>query len=142
MLVQTHRPCINCLTTSPASNNLLNKFQSAYTLNIIQLRLHFLLFMTTSSKLCLKNKSRLYLLDLSAAFVSLPSIILFSCFAYQFGLDSMAGSHHICHRVGSWSLSTQLLLLSLLSVVLSHKDQSSVLFYLFSIHYSSQFSHI
>jgi len=46
----------------------------------------------------------------------MPSIILFSCIAYQLSLASMAkwslGSHHTCHRVDSWSLSTHLLLLS------------------------------
>jgi len=40
-----------------------------------------------------------------------PSIILFSCIAHQLGLASIAkltpGSHHTCHQVGSWSLSTQ-----------------------------------
>jgi len=43
------------------------------------------------------------------------------------------GSHRTCHHVGSWSLSTQLLL-SLLSVRLSRKDQSLVLVYLFPTH--------
>jgi len=91
--------------------------------------------MTTSSKLRLNNKSRL-----SVPWICLlpliPSIILFSFIAYQLDLASMSklstGSHLTCHYVGSWSLSTQLHLLSLLSVRVSSKDQSSVLFHSFS----------
>jgi len=74
-------------------SSLLNKPQSAYTLSIIQLSQHFLLFMTTSSKLCL-NKSRLYV-----SWICLLPLISFSCIAYQLGLASMAklspGSHVI-----------------------------------------------
>jgi len=62
----------------------------------------------------------LCLLDLSAAFdtINHSNLILISCIAHQLGLASMAkyspGLHHrpTCHHVGSWSLSTHLLLLS------------------------------
>jgi len=53
----------------------------------------------------------------------IPSISLFFCIAYQLGLASIGklspGSQHACHHASSWSLSTQLLLLSLLSVSVS-----------------------
>jgi len=66
----------------------------------------------------------------------IPSISLFSCIVYQFSLASIAKSsacsHHTCHHVGWWSLSTELLLLRLLSVRVSPTDQYSVLLYFFS----------
>jgi len=88
--------------------------------------------MTTSSKLCLNNKSRLCLLDLSAAFDTIDHSILLYRLLTWFDLNGKIISWLTCHQVGSWSLSTQLLLHAVLSVRVSCKDQSSVLFYLFS----------
>ena len=92
----------------------------------------------TSSRLCLNNESRLCaswycLLPL------IPSIILFSCIVCLLGLASMAklspSSHHTYHHVvsRSWSLSTQLLPLRVLSVRASREDQSLALSYSYSI---------
>jgi len=110
------------LTQHLSSNNLLNKFQSVYTEHhstestLLAVHDHIIKFNKKSQL----DVSWICLLPL------IPSIILFSCIAYQLGLASMVklspGSHHTSHHVGSWLLSTQLLLLNLLSVRMSCKD--------------------
>ena len=131
----TERVVKNRLTQHISGNNLLNQFNLP-TLSTIQLSPHFLLFMITSYKLCLNNKSQLYV-SWICLLPSIPSINFIPCIAYLLGLALMAkwypGSLHICHFVVSLLLSTQIRLLNLLSVRVSRKDQSSVFSYSFSL---------
>jgi len=72
-------------------------------------------------------------LDLSAAFDTIDHSILLHRLSTWFGFNGkvIAWLKSYRNHTGSWSLSTQLLLLSILSVSVPRKDQSSVLFYLF-----------
>jgi len=109
----------NRLTQHLSSNNLLNKYQSAYAEH----------YSTESTLLPVPDRiikavsqqqvSASYLLDLSAAFHTIDNSILLHCLSTWFDLIGkvISSSHHNCHHVGSWSLSTQVLLLSLLSVL-------------------------